>query len=132
MQCERLINLAKSWYLSVKDETMAPARMIQFIKNHVASCQVCLADPDIQSEIEKITEIILPESKIPKAVRLQQERDDSDEDDYDEDTDDADEDEDEDEESSDDDEEEEEEDEFLDDDEDLDEDELDELGDIDD
>jgi len=74
MQCERLINLSKTWFLHVKDETMAPARMIQFIKNHVASCDFCLADPDIQGEIEKITEIILPESKIPKAVRLQQEK----------------------------------------------------------
>lgn len=73
MQCKRLLNLTKSWYLSVKDETMAPARMIQFIKNHVASCEVCQADPDLPREIEKITEIILPESKIPKAVRLQQE-----------------------------------------------------------
>ena len=53
---------------------MAPARMIQFIKNHVATCDICLGDPDIQDEIEKITELILPESKIPKAVRLQQEK----------------------------------------------------------
>lgn len=74
MQCERLINLAKKWYLHVKDETMAPARMIQFIKNHVATCDMCLSDPDIQDEIDKITELILPESKIPKAVRLQQEK----------------------------------------------------------
>ncbi len=74
MQCERLLKLAKSWYLSVKDETMAPARMVQFIKNHVASCQICQEDPDIQDEIVKITEIILPESKIPKTVRAQQEK----------------------------------------------------------
>lgn len=53
---------------------MAPARMIQFIKDHVATCDLCLADPEIQAEIEKITELILPESKIPKAVRLQQEK----------------------------------------------------------
>ncbi len=53
---------------------MAPARMIQFIKDHVATCDICLADPEIQDEIEKITELILPESKIPKAVRLQQEK----------------------------------------------------------
>ena len=79
MQCERLLNLAKSWYLSVKEETMAPARMIQFIKQHVASCQVCQEDPDIQDEIAKITEIILPESKIPKAVRMKQEQDEMDE-----------------------------------------------------
>ncbi len=74
MQCERLIKLAKTWYLHVRDETMAPARMVSFIKQHVAECEECLADPDIQAEIEKITEIILPESKIPKAVRLAQEK----------------------------------------------------------
>lgn len=78
MQCERLLKLTKNWYLSVKDETMAPARMIQFIKDHVVTCDLCLADPDIQDEIEKITTLILPESKIPKAVRLQQEKDDLD------------------------------------------------------
>lgn len=47
--------------------------MIQFIKNHAATCDVCLADPDLDDEINKITELILPDSKIPKAVRLQQE-----------------------------------------------------------
>ena len=73
MQCERLLRLSKQWYLHVKEETMAPARMVQFIKQHVAACPVCQEDPDIQDEIEKITEIILPESKIPKAVRLKQE-----------------------------------------------------------
>ena len=74
MQCERLLGLAKSWYMSVRDETMAPARMVQFIKQHVASCPICEKDPDIQDEIAKITEIILPESKIPKAVRMKQEQ----------------------------------------------------------
>lgn len=73
MQCERLLQLAKQWYLHVKEETMAPARMVQFIKQHVETCPVCQGDPDIQDEIEKITEIILPESKIPKAVRMKQE-----------------------------------------------------------
>ncbi len=77
MQCERLVKLAKTWYLHVRDETMAPARMVSFIKEHVAECEECLADPDIQEEIEKITEIILPESKIPKAVRLAQEKEDN-------------------------------------------------------
>ncbi|MDD3815215.1 MAG: hypothetical protein PHZ02_11300 [Desulfocapsaceae bacterium] len=51
---------------------MAPARMISFIENHASQCDICLADPDLQEEIAKITEMILPESKIPKAVRLQQ------------------------------------------------------------
>ncbi len=74
MQCERLIKLAKSWYIHVRNETMAPARMVSFIKQHVAQCDICLADPEINAEIEKITELILPESKIPKAVRLAQEK----------------------------------------------------------
>jgi len=73
MQCNRLLNLSKQWYLHVRDETMAPARMVQFIKQHVTGCPICLEDPDIQDEILRITEIILPESKIPKAVRLKQE-----------------------------------------------------------
>jgi hypothetical protein len=77
MQCERLLKLTKNWFLSVKDETMAPARMVQFIKDHVVTCDICLADQDIQDEIEKITTLILPESKIPKAVRLQQEKENS-------------------------------------------------------
>ena len=55
MQCERLVKLIKSWYLKVEDETMAPARMVSFIKQHAAECDVCRADPDIQEEIEKNT-----------------------------------------------------------------------------
>ena len=74
MQCERLIGLAKSWYLHVQNEIMAPARMVSFIKDHVGKCDICQADPDIHDEITKITEIILPKSKIPKAVRLKQEQ----------------------------------------------------------
>ena len=70
MQCERLIKMIKSWYLHVRDETMAPARMISFIEEHAESCDVCLQDPDLHGEIAKITELILPDSKIPKAVRL--------------------------------------------------------------
>jgi len=107
MQCERLIQLAKSWYGHVKDETMAPARMIQFIKNHVATCEICLADPDLNDEIEKITTLILPDSKIPKAVRLQQEKDEQEraeeeEDEEDTESDDSDDDDDDDEEYMDD------------------------------
>ncbi len=75
MQCERLIKLAKSWYLSVRDETMAPARMISFIEQHVSQCEVCQVDPDIQDEVAKITEIVLPEAKLPKAMRLSSEHD---------------------------------------------------------
>ncbi len=74
MQCERLIKQIKSWYIHVSNETMAPARMISFIETHAEECHICQADPDLQKEIKKITELILPESKIPKAVRLKQEQ----------------------------------------------------------
>lgn len=72
MQCERLIGLIKSWYRNVQDETMAPARMVMFIEQHAERCDVCFHDPDLKDEIAKITEMILPESKIPKAARKEQ------------------------------------------------------------
>ncbi len=71
MQCERLVKMIKSWFLSVRDETMAPARMVSFMEQHAATCEVCLQDPILKEEIAKITELVLPESKIPKAIRLQ-------------------------------------------------------------
>ncbi len=74
MQCERLIKQIKSWYIHVSNETMAPARMVSFIEEHALDCPVCRKDPELKGEIEKITEMILPESKIPKAVRIQQEQ----------------------------------------------------------
>lgn len=88
MQCERLIKLAKTWYINVKEETMAPARMIAFMEKHAADCSICQDDPDLQDEIAKITEMILPESKIPKAVRLQNEAAESQEDEEEEEDDD--------------------------------------------
>ena len=74
MQCQRLLKQTKAWYIHVTNETMAPARMISFIKDHAEECDICLRDPDLEEEIEQITEMILPESKIPKAVRMQQEQ----------------------------------------------------------
>ena len=74
MQCQRLLKQTKAWYIHVTNETMAPARMISFIKDHAIDCDICREDPDLEEEIEKITEMILPESKIPKAVRMQQEQ----------------------------------------------------------
>jgi len=75
MQCERLIKMIKTWYLHVREETMAPARMVAFMEEHAENCEVCLQDPDLQDEIAKITELVLPESKIPKAVRLKSDDD---------------------------------------------------------
>ena len=51
---------------------MAPARMMEFIDNHVNECPICLAEENLGVEVEKIREFVLPESKIPKAVREQQ------------------------------------------------------------
>jgi hypothetical protein len=79
MQCERLIKQIKTWYLHVQNETMAPARMISFIENHASHCDICLADPDLQEEISRISEIVLPESKIPKAAGTDQEQPEEDE-----------------------------------------------------
>lgn len=67
---------------------MAPARMVTFIEKHAAECDICLEDPDLQEEIEKITEMILPESKIPKAVRMQREQEEMEKRDADDDADD--------------------------------------------
>jgi len=106
MQCQRLIGMIKSWYTHVRDETMAPARMVSFMEQHVASCSICLDDPDVKDEIARITEMILPESKIPKAVRQQNDDDDEDEDiDEDQESDDSEEDEEMDDEMDEDDEE---------------------------
>ena len=69
MECENLIRLIKDWYVRVKQETMAPARMMQFVDQHVKTCKVCQADLLLSDEVEKIREYVLPESKIPKAVR---------------------------------------------------------------
>lgn len=99
MQCERLIKLTKTWFISVREETMAPARMVSFMEKHVDECPVCQRDPDIHDEIAKITEIILPESKIPKAIRMQNEAAEFDEDEEDEETVDSDDDKEEDEET---------------------------------
>ncbi len=69
MECTNLIRLIKDWYIRVKQETMAPARMMQFVDQHVKNCKVCQADLLLPDEIEKIREFILPDSKIPKASR---------------------------------------------------------------
>jgi hypothetical protein len=101
MQCDRLISLVKNWYLKVQEETMAPARMVAFMEKHISQCEVCLADPDVKLEADKIREIVLPPSKIPKpkVVRVAKDADaDADEEEY-EDEDETSEDEEEDEDS---------------------------------
>ncbi len=48
---------------------MAPARMLQFVDRHIADCEECRQDPDLGREMEKIREVLLPETKIPKSKR---------------------------------------------------------------
>jgi hypothetical protein len=66
MKCNRLIVLVKNWYLQVQDEAMAPARMVEFMTKHIATCEVCAEDPDVRAEAKKIRDIVLPASKVPK------------------------------------------------------------------
>ena len=69
MECERLNRLVRSWYVQVQDEALAPARMVEFMEKHLEDCDVCLADPDVRHEVKKITEIVLPPSKMTKVVK---------------------------------------------------------------
>ena len=65
---------------------MAPARMVAFMEKHISQCEECLADPDVRREADKIREIVLPPSKIPKpkVVRASKEGIDDDDDEYEE------------------------------------------------
>ena len=74
MECERLKKLIKNWYVQVQDEAMAPARMVDFMRKHVDECSTCLGDQNVELEIKRITEIVLPPSKIPKALRRAEEK----------------------------------------------------------
>lgn len=69
MECGRLNRLIRSWYEQVQDESMAPARMVEFMESHILDCDICLADPYVRHETEKISEIVLPSSKMTKAAR---------------------------------------------------------------
>lgn len=71
MECEQLIRLIKEWYLQVKQETMAPARMMRFVDQHVKNCPVCAKDLILPEEIEKIREFVFPESKIVAPIQAQ-------------------------------------------------------------
>ena len=83
MKCDRLISLVKNWYMKVQEEAMAPARMVAFMEKHISQCEVCLADPDVKQEAEKIREIVLPPSKVPKPKVIRSPRDEDEEEDRD-------------------------------------------------
>ena len=92
MECERLNRLVRAWYVQVQEETLAPARMVEFMEKHLEMCDECLADPDVRYEVKKITEIVLPPSKMTKPLKqasddfedeIDDEQDESDENDED-------------------------------------------------
>ncbi len=66
MECKRLNRMIRDWYVQVQDETLAPARMVEFMHEHAESCDTCFVDPNIKAEIAKITAIVLPPSKMTK------------------------------------------------------------------
>jgi hypothetical protein len=72
MECKRLNRMIRDWYVQVQDETLAPARMVEFMENHVESCDTCFVDPNIHEEIAKITAIVLPPSKMTKKPKKKQ------------------------------------------------------------
>ncbi len=76
MECQRLNKMIRSWYVQVQDETLAPARMVEFMEKHVRSCDECLLDPGIREELKKITAIVLPPSKMTKPPKKAKEEDD--------------------------------------------------------
>lgn len=52
---------------------MAPARMMQFVDQHVKGCRTCQADLLLPEEVEKVRDFILPEAKMPKTARTSDE-----------------------------------------------------------
>ena len=82
MRCQRLIALIKTWYISVKEETMAPARMVSFMEKHIKDCPVCQEDPDVRDEAEKIADFVFPEAKQLRAMALEAAADDDDDEDF--------------------------------------------------
>jgi hypothetical protein len=70
MQCNQLIRLVKEWYTHVRQETMAPARMMQFVDSHVRECEVCREDRGLAADIDLVRERILPDSKLSRSSRF--------------------------------------------------------------
>jgi len=69
MECERFKRLLKSWYIQIQNESLAPARMVDFMENHVTDCPVCLMDPEAKKDIAKIITLILPQDKLRQTAK---------------------------------------------------------------
>ncbi len=70
MECDTLKRLIKNWYLQVQDESLAPARMVMFMRDHVRKCTTCLVDSLVNREIDRIIERYLPADKIPEEIKV--------------------------------------------------------------
>lgn len=75
MECERFKRLLKTWYIQVQSESLAPARMVDFMENHVTDCPVCLMDPSAKKDIAKIITLILPQDKLRQTPKSTDEAD---------------------------------------------------------
>jgi len=72
MECERFKRLLKTWYVQVQSESLAPARMVDFMESHVMDCPVCLMDPDAKRDIAKIIKLVLPQEKLRQPAKHEQ------------------------------------------------------------
>ena len=70
MDCDTLKRQIKNWYLQVQEESLAPARMVMFMREHASRCTTCLADAMVNHEIDRIIKRYLPEDKIPEDLRV--------------------------------------------------------------
>ena len=67
MECEQLNRLIKEWYLQKIHETLAPARMMLFIDQHIKNCPICAKDLLLPDEVEKIREFIFSSREARRA-----------------------------------------------------------------
>ena len=75
MECERFKRLLKTWYLQVQDEALAPARMVDFMEQHISECPTCIMDPEAKSDMAKIITLVLPQDKLKPASRSKKSED---------------------------------------------------------
>ena len=71
MECEQLNRLIKDWYLQKIHETLAPARMMLFIDQHIKNCPICAKDLLLPDEVEKIREFIFPEARLITPIQVE-------------------------------------------------------------
>lgn len=61
--------------MKVREDALAPARMMEFIHRHIRQCAVCQDDPDLPQEVEKIREFIRAPEVVPTVREISEEVD---------------------------------------------------------